>query len=83
MINGMISEVHMVMVKQAKICYLFFLSMKQLCAILGLRRKATWQHPGTKQWHCIDFMFMRRNQCLMCLDASVMMSVTQTMRCCE
>ena len=23
--------------------------------------KSTWQHPGTKQWHCIDFAIMRQS----------------------
>lgn len=34
--------------------------------------KATWQHPGTKQWHCIDFAVVRQSQRRKCLDVSVM-----------
>ena len=22
----------------------------------------TWQHPGSKQWHCIDYVLMRQSQ---------------------
>ena len=34
--------------------------------------KATWQHPGTKQWHCFDFVMMHQAQRRKCLDVSVM-----------
>ena len=34
--------------------------------------KRTWQHPGTKQWHCIDYILMRQNQRRRCVDAQVM-----------
>ena len=37
--------------------------------------KATWQHPGTKQWHCIDFAIVCQSQRKTCLDASVMHGV--------
>ena len=33
--------------------------------------KCTWQHPGTKQWQCIDFAIMKQSQCRRCLDVSV------------
>ena len=23
----------------------------------------TWQHPGSKQWHCIDYVQSQRSQC--------------------
>ena len=34
--------------------------------------KHTWQHPKSKQWHCIDFAIMRRRDRQRCLDATVM-----------
>ena len=34
--------------------------------------KQTRQHPGTKAWHCIDFVIMRQNQRRCCVDAQVM-----------
>ena len=34
--------------------------------------KQTWQHPGTKAWHCIDFVIMRQNQRKCCVDTQVM-----------
>ena len=38
----------------------------------GAIHMATWQHPRSKQWHCIDFMIMHKSQLLSCLDVSVM-----------
>ena len=35
-------------------------------------RKAIWQHPGTKQWHCIDFVIMRQSEHRKCIDVDVM-----------
>ena len=34
--------------------------------------KATWQHPGSKKWHCIDYAIMKQSQRRKCLDVSVM-----------
>ena len=36
---------------------LSFLSINEatICNSWFQKHKATWQHPGTKQWHCIDF----------------------------
>ena len=34
--------------------------------------KQTWQHPKSKQWHCIDFIMMRQSDRKRCLDAAVM-----------
>ena len=34
--------------------------------------KRTWQHPGTRDWHCIDYVLMRQNQKKLCIDAHVM-----------
>ena len=33
--------------------------------------KQTWQHPGTKQWHCIDFTITRQTDQKRCLNATV------------
>ena len=35
-------------------------------------QKQTWQHPGTKAWHCIDYVLMRQNQRKLCNDTQVM-----------
>ena len=37
-------------------------------------QKYTWQHPGNKQWHCIDYVIMRQRQRQMCCDVSVLRS---------
>lgn len=34
--------------------------------------KYTWQHPGNKQWHCIDYIIMRQGQRHMCSDVTVL-----------
>ena len=34
--------------------------------------KRMWQHPGTRDWHCIDYVLMRQNQKKLCIDAQVM-----------
>ena len=36
--------------------------------------KYSWQHPGSKQWHCIDHIIMRQRQRQLCCDVSVMRS---------
>jgi len=33
--------------------------------------KQTWQHPKSKQWHCIDYAMMRKSERWRCLDAMV------------
>ena len=33
--------------------------------------KQTWQHPKSKQWHCIDYAIMRKSQSWRCLDVVV------------
>ena len=33
--------------------------------------KQTWQHPKSKQWHCIDFAIIRQKDRRRCLDAAV------------
>ncbi len=34
----------------------------------------TWQHPGSKKWHCIDYVVMRQSQRSFCCDVSVLRS---------
>ena len=34
--------------------------------------KQTWQHPKSKQWHCIDYAIMRKAHRRRCLDVTVM-----------
>lgn len=34
----------------------------------------TWQHPGSKQWHCIDNVLMRQGQRNQCCDVRVLRS---------
>ena len=36
--------------------------------------KYTWQHPGSKRWHCIDYIIMKQCQRHMCSDVSVLRS---------
>ena len=38
--------------------------------------KQSWQHPGTKLWHCIDFVVMRQCQRERCFDVQVMRGAT-------
>ena len=33
--------------------------------------KCTWQHPGSKMWHCIDYILMTQSQRNFCRDVSV------------
>ena len=33
--------------------------------------KQTWQHPKSKQWHCIDYVIMRKAHRRRCLDVTV------------
>ena len=39
-----------------------------------MSHKNTWQHPGSKKWHCIDYVIMRKNQRRLCNDVFVMRS---------
>ena len=34
----------------------------------------TWQHPGSKQWHCIDYVSMKRSQGCYCCNVPVLRS---------
>ena len=51
-------------IDEASICNTWFQKM-------GIH-KATWQHSGSKKWHCIDYAIMKQSQCRKCLDVSVM-----------
>ena len=33
--------------------------------------KFTWQHPGSKQWHCIDYVIVHQKQRRLCRDVGV------------
>ena len=37
--------------------------------------KYTWQHPGSKKWHCIDYVLMKKRQKWLCFDVEVLRSV--------
>ena len=37
--------------------------------------KQTWQHPKSKQWHCINYAIMMQQHRRMCLDVTVMRRV--------
>ncbi len=34
-------------------------------------QKDTWQHPKSKQWHCIDYTIVRQSLHRKCVDAFV------------
>ena len=36
--------------------------------------KYTWQHPGNKKWHCIDYILMKKRQKWLCSDDGVLRS---------
>ena len=36
--------------------------------------RLSWQHSGSKQWHCIDYVIMRQRRKQMCCDVSVLRS---------
>ena len=40
----------------------------------------TWQHPKSHQWHCIDYVIMRRDHRRKCLDVSVMLGANCAMQ---
>ena len=57
---------------------LSFCANIQLCVMNNMFEKRriqqhTWQHPGTKHWHCIDYVLMHQShtivvQMSMCFD---------------
>jgi hypothetical protein len=57
-------------------------NLVEFCALNGLRimntvfkkrdrLKHTWQHPGTKNWHCIDYVMFRQTQSRKCTNVEV------------
>ena len=36
--------------------------------------KYTWQHPGSKKWHCIDYILMKSKDRRLCCDVTVLRS---------
>ena len=58
---------------------LIFCTMNGLCVMNTMFAKKriyqyTWQHPGTKIWHCIDYVLMCHSQRHYCSDAEVFCS---------
>ena len=58
---------------------LSFCALNQLCVMNTMFEKKriqqyTWQHPGTKNWHCIDYVLMRQSQHYFCTDFTVFRS---------
>ena len=40
--------------------FLLYINEATICNAWFEKKAAhTWQHPSTKQWHCIDFVIMR------------------------
>ena len=56
-------------------CGLNELTIENTCFEKKAIHKHTWQHPGSKQWHCIDYVIMRQKQRRLCRDVSVVRSV--------
>ena len=57
--------------------FLSFLAMNQatVCNTWFEKKsiyKSTWQHPKSKQWHCIDYGILKQKDRRRCLDVSVM-----------
>ena len=55
-------------------CALNDLTIMNTCFEKKDIHKFTWQHPGSKQWHCIDYVIMRRWQRRLCRDVGVIRS---------
>ena len=58
---------------------LSFCALNQLCIMNTMFQKKrihqyTWQHPGTKLWHCIHYVLLRQSQRLCCTDVTVFCS---------
>ena len=56
-------------------CALNELTIENTCSEKKTLHKYTWQHPGSKQWHCIDYVIMRQKQRWLCRDVTVVRSV--------
>jgi len=59
---------------------LSFCALNKLCVMNTMFAKKkihqyTWQHPGTKVWHCIDYILTCHSQRRYCIDATVFRSV--------
>ena len=50
-------------INDASVCNMWF--MKKSI------HKRTRQHPKSKQWHCIDYVIMKKAHCWRCVDAPV------------
>ena len=55
-------------------CALNELTIMNTCFQKKNIHKFTWQHPGTKEWHCIDYVVMRQKQRRLCRDVGVVRS---------
>ena len=55
-------------------CALNELTIMNTCFEKKNINKYTWQHPGSKKWHCIDYVMMRRKQRRFCCDVTVLRS---------
>ena len=55
-----------------------FCSVKELVIMNTSEKKSihkpTWQHPGSKEWDCIDYVVMRKDQKRLCLGVNVVHS---------
>ena len=55
-------------------CALNELTIMNTCFQKKDIHKFTWQHLGSKQWHCIDYVIMRQWQRRLCRDVGVIQS---------
>ena len=55
-------------------CALNELSIMNTCFEKKNIYKYTWQHHGSKHWHCIDYIIMRQRQRRLCQDVAVIHS---------
>ena len=55
-------------------CALNELAIMNTCFEKKRIHKFTWQHPGNKKWHCIDYIIMRQKQRRFCCHAGVICS---------
>ena len=53
-------------------CALNELTIMNTCFEKKNINKYTWQHPGSKKWHCIDYVIMRRKQRRFCCNVTVL-----------
>jgi hypothetical protein len=55
-------------------CALNELTIMNTCFEKKEIHKFTWQHPRSKQWHCIDYVIMHQKQRRLCRDVGVIHS---------